>query len=405
MTKQVKTRKKIIFTITAVVLGGLIAFVVGELLIRVGGKAVLKESVNIESKNNPVTKPHPQLGHVLTKNKPEYGHDARGFKNTEAIEKADIVALGDSHTNGKFVKGEYISWPNYLNKKLEGKSVYNMGVHGYGLAQYKALMDDAFKLAPDTIVIAPYLGNDVFDTYDIVYHREGWEKYKSDDFNDTQKKIADERDEIDRPLQGVRKFVRKHSKLYKFIGNRTRLWRERVGLASPKNVGVSDWSADNPNASLRYEKGDITTLFWAGNRLKGVNLERKNVKEGLRLAKLLMKDIAQQAKKEQVRVVVAMIPSKLRVYEKEVKERVEKNRYYSDVITNEKKIEDALLSACEQVMLKCFSVLPYLQEKLSKGVKLYPESWNGHPNKRGYKAYAEAIKAGLVSVINNKQHD
>lgn len=87
--------------------------------------------------------------------------DSRGFRNPEAFERVDIVALGDSQTYG-YNAGSTESWPKRL-EALSGFRVYNMGVGGYGPAQYAALLDDALALSPRHIVIGLYLGNDLVD--------------------------------------------------------------------------------------------------------------------------------------------------------------------------------------------------------------------------------------------------
>lgn len=401
MTNQLSLKRKPLFAIGALVVGCVIGLVVAEAMLRIFPFAVEKQ-INIEE-DNQVARSDPVLGHVLTPNSKTYGHDERGFKNPEVLAEADIVALGDSHTNGLFEEGEYITWPHYLDQLLPGSRVYNMGVHGYGFAQYKMLVDDALELNPETVIIAPYLGNDLFDTYDMVYHYDAWSEYRSDDFEDTEKITADERDEIDRPLKSVRKFIRKYSALYAFLGNRTRLWRERIGLAAKKNVGVSDWSINDSKISLRFNHSQIPTMFWPGNRVRGVDMESKNIKEGLRLAKIFLNEIKKEAEDENIEVVMVMIPTKMRVYEKEVGERAEQNELYTRILASEKEIEGMLLSYCREIEMHCFSIHEYLQEQLADGRTLYPKNWNGHPVAEGYRAYAEAIAHGLSSEVSSKE--
>ena len=54
--------------------------------------------------------------------------DQNGFRNKKAIEKAEIVTLGDSHTFGYNVSIEE-SWPQQLSH-MTNLSVYNLGMGG-----------------------------------------------------------------------------------------------------------------------------------------------------------------------------------------------------------------------------------------------------------------------------------
>ncbi|MEZ4547723.1 MAG: hypothetical protein R3B51_08385 [Thermodesulfobacteriota bacterium] len=62
------------------------------------------------------------------------GHDSLGYRNKYVPERADIVTLGDSQTYGESSPAKY-SWPSILGS-LTGKETYNMGVSGYGPAEY-----------------------------------------------------------------------------------------------------------------------------------------------------------------------------------------------------------------------------------------------------------------------------
>src|SRR5437762_10854908 len=98
------------------------------------------------------------------------GHDARGFRNAQALSKAEVVAIGDSQTWGVNVLPAD-AWPQQLGRR-SGLSVYNMGVGSYGPDQYLILTDQALQLSPKTIVIGLYPGNDLYDAYNLTYRNE-----------------------------------------------------------------------------------------------------------------------------------------------------------------------------------------------------------------------------------------
>ncbi len=103
--------------------------------------------------------PHSNLGYVLDPKLDDV--DANGFRNANVVAQADIVAIGDSHTQG-FNAPADAAWPQLLAEQRQ-QTVYNMGVGGYGPLQYDVLIADALKLKPKQIIIGLYPGNDLGD--------------------------------------------------------------------------------------------------------------------------------------------------------------------------------------------------------------------------------------------------
>src|SRR5262249_43794524 len=84
------------------------------------------------------------------------GHDAWGFRNPSVPERADAVALGDSHTYGNGAKRNE-AWPAVL-EQLTGQRVYNLGMGGYGPNQYRYLLEKkGLSLKPRTVVCGLYM--------------------------------------------------------------------------------------------------------------------------------------------------------------------------------------------------------------------------------------------------------
>ena len=90
-------------------------------------------------------------------------HDALGFRNAIVPDRAEIVALGDSHVYGSNVARE-AAWPHLLASVL-GRSVYNMGLPTYGVADSFDHLDRVVGLRPRLVLLALYFGNDFFDDY------------------------------------------------------------------------------------------------------------------------------------------------------------------------------------------------------------------------------------------------
>ncbi len=124
----------------------------------------IAQTINVPGVNRTV--PDARLGMRLNPLFPEY--DARGWRNASALQRAEIVALGDSQTYGLKAPREG-AWPQALGRMLH-RTVYQMAAPGYGPGQYLLLFDEAAALQPKVIIAAFYLGNDLADAYQLSYH-------------------------------------------------------------------------------------------------------------------------------------------------------------------------------------------------------------------------------------------
>jgi hypothetical protein len=101
--------------------------------------------------------------------------DWRGVRNAAALDRADIVAIGDSHTYGYNVESED-AWPAQLSR-MTGKSAYNFGIPSYGIYQYAALIEEAVELRPSHVIVALFPANDLQGPVGcVVLAQEAWQK-------------------------------------------------------------------------------------------------------------------------------------------------------------------------------------------------------------------------------------
>ena len=85
--------------------------------------------------------------------------DKRGFRNRTDRETYDVVALGDSFTEGSRVSDEH-PWPARLAER-SGLTVYNLGMSGYAPQNYLAsLKEVGLPLRPHWVVCVLYEEND-----------------------------------------------------------------------------------------------------------------------------------------------------------------------------------------------------------------------------------------------------
>lgn len=102
-------------------------------------------------------KPHPMLGYTFDPSLSDV--DINGFRNKDANGPHEIVALGDSHTQGVNVIWND-SWPYQLGKLLN-KSVYNYAIGGYGIFHYPFLADAAFSHHQKYVILGLFAENDI----------------------------------------------------------------------------------------------------------------------------------------------------------------------------------------------------------------------------------------------------
>lgn len=108
------------------------------------------------------------------------GHDEWGNRSPHGPEKSDILAIGDSMTYGYGVQS-HETWPSQL-RELTGLKVYNAGVGGYGPIQYFEVLKTRYDdISPELVLVMLYIGNDLFDAFNVVYGRDHWSHLRGDD--------------------------------------------------------------------------------------------------------------------------------------------------------------------------------------------------------------------------------
>lgn len=376
--------KKAAPNVALVLVSLLLALTIGEVLVR----AVAPYEPEI--KRLDYWRPDPVLLGVFLPNSP-IGTDANGFNNETVPEEADIVVLGDSHTYGR---AKY-AWPEGLAEN-NGVTVYNMGAPAYGPAQYYYYAEKALSFNPDVVVLGLYLGNDLWDAYNVVYNAEGdyWKAFQRPDFaNDFS--LHD--DAADVRLKGMRDVLNKWSALYRLLGNETRLLREWLGLAKPRTIGTTDWSNNDPAIGVRYaEDNALETVFRSGDALRGLALEQENIQEGMKLTKMFLLRLNTKLEASGTELVIALFPTKETAYDSLVGARADKNEFYTTIVENEEAVKKELFTFCALQNIPCHDVVPAMQRELKAGNQMYPHTKDGHPTAAGYNIYAESIYRFLI---------
>ena len=188
-TQPASRRRRILLRASLVVAATLVTLVIAELLCRAifGTRGARWDVAAGLRRDQP--EPDAVLGTRMAPNAP--GHDARGFRNEAAPAQADLVAIGDSHTWGTNARIDE-AWPQVLGRSL-GRTAYNLALGGYGPIQYEALAEEALTLRPSVIIVALYVGNDLWDAYVRVWSEDRYRDRRKTGGGDASRTIPSAR--------------------------------------------------------------------------------------------------------------------------------------------------------------------------------------------------------------------
>ena len=334
------------------------------------------------------------------------GHDSLGYRNKYVPESADIVTLGDSQTYGESSPAKY-SWPSILGS-LTGKETYNMGVSGYGPAEYFYLLGNgALEFKPDVVVVGFYLGNDLADTYTAVYTVEHWrhlrkpaggrsqedgEEAKADGAPEAEETPLEKKPfqyELKRRVYGAAGWFAENSVLYRvvtasYLGDRM---RQKMMLDRGEKI-----------TTLDAREYGIHTGFTPVRRLEALDLDKENIREGLALALGFFDNMNKLAEENGVRFLVVILPTKESVFG----EFIEGNaalQYSGEIdrlLLNERQVSAEAESYFDEHGIPYLDLLGPLRE-VALREQIYPNNYSGHFNRNGNRVIAESISRRLES--------
>ena len=323
------------------------------------------------------------------------GHDKWGFRNRVFPDYVDIVAIGDSMTYGNCALSSY-SWPALLELKTN-KKVYNMSVGGYGPVQYYYLLKEkALQLKPKIVIVGLYLGNDLWDTYSMIYNYQYWRDLRDNDLISNSKQINGEKsmlivdiNEPDNKISSIKNYLAHNSILYRIIvysifGD-IAMWNEATikGKSNDKMVFLED------------KKHNIKTSFMSGENLFGLDINKKEIKEGLVKTLLLFDMMHQLCSQRNIIFVVVVMPTKAMVYSRYIDFGLDKYGLIKKQIESENKVTNEVIKHFKYNKINYVEALPFMQNKIGAHM-LYTASIDGHPNRWGYDVIAQAIADYLI---------
>ena len=341
---------------------------------------------------------HPRLGVRMAPGSP--GHDARGWRNESACERADVVAIGDSQTWGINVPVQK-AWPQALEEQ-SGLRVYSVALVSYGPVQYHALMEEALELAPGVVMVAIYLGNDLWDAYYMVYQNEAHTQ-----FRDGSAPPELREDTVGPSAMAIRRKTMDLRGYYPpWASSRWRRWlykgsatiRFVVRLASGGDYeAATAWTRARPDLGQAYRNGDVWTVLTTAYRLRALDLEDPRIAEGLRITTHVLPGIKAETSAAGARLLVLLIPTKETVYAAAVERAAGGlEATHGKLVEMEARARAEIISSCQQNGIECVDLLPALAECVTKNQQIYPKGPNGHPTADGYSAIASRVHKALL---------
>jgi hypothetical protein len=314
--------------------------------------------------------------------------DKWGFRNRNVPETVDIVAVGDSHTYGNAAR-MVDSWP-YVLSQLTDRSVYNMGVGGYGPNQYFYLTKTkALSLKPKKIIWGLYMGDDFENAFSITYGLDYWSNLRKLPIQNVDPNIwggvAPSPASWD---NRVRTWLSRNSVLYQLI------FHTGLGGRIKAEVQIKDAAQLYPGVatSLIIPDKHILEAFRPKAMLSRLDQENPNVREGMRITFELLKETNRICQENQIQFFVVVIPTKEMVFSEylEHNSRLSLDDVIDKLLVNERSAREQTFQNLNESGIPYVDPLPRLKKSVEEG--LYASSAGDmHPNRNGYRVIAEAI--------------
>ena len=343
-------------------------------------------------------------------------HDSRGFRNDSALDRADIVTLGDSHTYGTSVRSE-MAWPHLLSRS-SGKSVYNMGLGGWGPTHALEILPLALDLQPEVIVFGLYFGNDFFDDFSFAQRFGMLKDFASEDVlaeivalednatigaevgflfrsggggaeapTDTSIESQARRS----LLSFVRDALSDHSRIYGLLrATRVEITRrsEIVGLLAPDFERATEGLTDLQRAFVsEYQGPKWRTILTSRYRTRVMDLTDPRIRVGILISQQTVAELKSQVEEVGSRFVVVLLPTKEFVFGPRVDAPAE-HQGLNRLVQDEAVIREDLIRFMTDRKIEFVDPLNTLRESERQP---YFENGDGHPNPLGHQLIATEL--------------
>lgn len=325
------------------------------------------------------------------------GFDQWGFRNRKVPQSVDIVAVGDSHTYGNTAR-MIDSWP-YVIQRATGRSVYNMGMGGYGPNQYYYLSKTkVFSLKAKVLLWGLYMGDDFDNAYEITYGRDYWAYLRELPKQQVEADIT-EAPETDTWDKRIRVWLSRHSIVYQLVFHAGFSGR----VAGEMQIRNAAQLYPGAATALILPDKNILEAFRPKRLLAGLDQQDPRIREGMRITFKLIKEMNDYCRQNQIQFAVVVIPTKEMVFS----DYFEHNPSLplDDVIVkltaNEHLAEAEMFQFFKENNIGFVFPLAALQK--AAGESLYARTAaDMHPNRNGYRVIGESAADYLKNSQNGQ---
>jgi hypothetical protein len=389
-------RSQLVLGISALSIMVVLTAVLGEALVRVG--AVFSPQIKMALFPTPVRAGTPTVpdSELMVRGNPQYpGHDKNGFRNSTAMEKADIVTIGDSQTYGWNVSPQQ-AWPNVLHE-MSSCSVYNMAVDGIGPLQYAALTREALQLKPRLILVGIYFGNDFYDSWDMYRFKPGEYPVPKEllhaaldrERNSPLSREAEQFWVSDASPWSVDKFLSEHSGLWRFgHAIKDRLLGATSVFASSFQQAVAALTPKQLEYTSLFEGDNWKTILTSRYREIAEGTKDPRIRVGYSLTLWAIGNISETASQNEATVIFVLLPTKENVFVNRVI-NVDKHPFLEKLTKDEDQNREGLIRYMEKNSIAYVDMTPVLRSLMQQP---YPENVDGHPNAIGHRAIASRLR-------------
>ncbi|MBJ22774.1 MAG: hypothetical protein GY910_19240 [bacterium] len=312
--------------------------------------------------------------------------DHRGFRNPPSLASSEIVALGDSFTEGSRVSDDEI-WPIRLARSL-GTPIYNLGMAGGSPRDYRnhlfAYLDE---LKPKTVLCTVYEGND----------------FRLHASHEPQSWLAERLEEARSRLKSSPIVLAFRA----FVSDR--LGGIHADAPVPESPALS-WMP------VEFEAGGGRQFYsFKPRRLTQLDLTEREFSEskGWKMAKKSLLELIRICREHEIRLIFIYAPSKPHVIMPMIEERLSpeqlhafsayrkaglptaaefKKRFF-DRIDNS---EIVFFRFCEVEEIECISPTAALRERALEGQQVY-YTYDQHWSRIGHQVVADSMRRHLES--------
>ena len=291
-------------------------------------------------------------------------HDSRGFRNPAALDRADVVLLGDSMTHGVEVSPDE-TWGHVLATET-GAAVYNMAISGWGPSQAAFVLPDALALKPKTVLYGFYFGNDLVDVLAVPPpppEASGESRILP------RRKVAVPCGETGASAAGRAGFVSRHSLVYGLVRD---VFRTSAG---PRAIRTTFQGA-------RYR-----TVFSAPYYLCFLDRSDPRIRRGFEIVKSVLLGMARDVEAAGAAFAVALLPTKESVFAPRVTD-LDAHEGLAALVAAESRLRDELTDVLRANGVPVIDLLPPLRGAPEQP---FPRGADNHPNVTGHRAIGLAV--------------